>query len=56
MHLRRRYGPYAPYKAVERAHALHDDGKIDRCEIWVAIFWAVRKLERQERPDKKTIH
>ena len=55
LHLRRRYGPFAPQRAVDRASALHDDGKIDRCEIWVAIFWAVRRLERKERPSK-TIH
>ena len=58
MHLRRRYGPYASHRAVERANALHDDGKIDRCEIWVAIFWAIRRIESQERSSRKrkTIH
>ena len=56
LHVRRRYGPSAPYKAVERAHVLHDHGLVDRCEIWIAIFWAIRKLERLDRPGKTTIH
>jgi hypothetical protein len=57
IHLRRRYGRHASYRAVQRAHALHDVGKIDRCEIWVVIFWAIRRLERQEqRTTTTTIH
>jgi hypothetical protein len=56
MHVWRRFGPSAPFKAVERAHMLHDHGLIDRCELWISIFWAIRQLEHQERPRKKTLH